>query len=80
MPTVFQLTLRRTLIKAITKHVEAWGKSQQGAARKLGLSQPRLNTLLNGHADAFSLDTLVAIAAKAGLQVRVSAVRRYRTG
>ena len=80
MPTVLQLTLRRTLIKAIAKHVEAWGKSQQAAAKKLGLSQPRLNALLNIHADAFSLDMLVAIAAKAGLQVRVSAVRHYRTG
>lgn len=71
MHTTLQFTLRRAFIKAITKHIEVWAGSQQAVIRKLGLPQPRLNTLLNGHADAFSLDMLVAIAAKAGLQVRV---------
>ncbi len=56
MPAALQLSLRRALIKAITQHVEARSKIEQTAARKLGLSKPRLNTLLKGLADAFSLD------------------------
>lgn len=78
MPTTLQLALRRTLIKAIVRHIETWGKSQAEMAKKLGLTQPRLNLLINGKAQAFSLDALAAVAAKAGLSVRVSAVRKYQ--
>ena len=79
MATALQLNLRRALMKAIANHLETWGKSQQVMAKKLGVSQPRLNVLLKGNVESFSLDTLVAIAAKAGLNVRLSAVRKYKT-
>jgi len=37
----------------------------------LGLTQPRLNALLKGKIGQFSLDTLVNIASRAGLNVRL---------
>jgi len=41
------------------------------AARRLGVTQPRLNNLLRGRVQNFSLDALVDLAAKAGLSVRL---------
>jgi predicted XRE-type DNA-binding protein len=40
------------------------------------MTQPRLNDLLRGRIDKFSLDALVDIATRAGLSVRVKTVRR----
>ena len=47
------------------------GMTQAEAARVLGLTQPRLNALLKGRIGLFSLDALVDIAARAGLDVRL---------
>lgn len=41
------------------------------AARRLGITQPRLNALLKSRIDQFSLDALVNIANRAGLDVRL---------
>ncbi len=38
---------------------------------RLGISQPRLNDLLRGKIANFSLDTLINLAAGAGLSVRL---------
>jgi predicted XRE-type DNA-binding protein len=45
------------------------------AAKKLGLTQPRMNDLLRGRINKFSLDTLMNLATRAGLAVRVEVVR-----
>jgi predicted XRE-type DNA-binding protein len=37
----------------------------------LGLTQPRLNDLMRGRIDKFSLDALVNVAGRAGLAVRL---------
>ena len=47
------------------------GLTQAGAAKILGLTQPRLNALLKGRIGLFSLDALVNIASRAGLNVRL---------
>ncbi len=65
-------------MKAIIARAQGWGPDQEATARKLGLFRPRYSALVNGHVQVFSLDTLVAIAARSGLRVRVSAVRPYR--
>lgn len=49
----------------------ARGMTQREAARQFGLTQPRLNDLLRGKIDKFSLDALVLIATKAGMSVRL---------
>lgn len=48
-----------------------WNVTQAEAARRLGITQPRLNDLLRGKIANFSLDTLIDLAAQAGLSVRL---------
>jgi predicted XRE-type DNA-binding protein len=65
------MRLRSSLMIAISEAVAAWHVTQMEAARRLGVTQPRLNDLLRGHVGKFSLDALVAIAARAGLSVHL---------
>jgi len=65
------MKLRSTLMIAISEAVTAWHLSQTEAARRLNVTQPRLNDLLRGRIAKFSLDTLVALAGRAGLAVRL---------
>lgn len=44
----------------------------------LGITRPRLNRLLKREVGLFGLDSLAAIAARAGLVVRVTVTRPYR--
>ncbi len=44
---------------------------QAEAARRLEVTQPRLSDLLRGRIGSFSLDALILLATRAGLQVRV---------
>jgi predicted XRE-type DNA-binding protein len=66
---------RAQLLTAIRETVEAWGGTQAAAAKRLRLTQPRMNDLLRGRISKFSLDALLDVAARAGLTVRVD-VRR----
>ncbi len=65
------MTMRSNLLIAIERRVRSWKLTQAAAARRLGVTQPRLNDLLQGKIAKFSLDTLVDLAAKAGLSVRI---------
>ncbi len=65
------MTLRSNLMVAIGERVKSWGVTQTEAAGLLGVTQPRLNDLLRGKIQNFSLAALVDLAAKAGLRVRL---------
>ena len=65
------LKLRSELMMRIDDWVKSSGLTQAAAAKVLGLTQPRLNALLKGKIGLFSLDALVNVASKAGLQVRL---------
>jgi len=65
------LKLRSELMTQITDYFATSGLTQADAAKALGLTQPRLNALLKGRIDLFSLDALVNVATKAGLKVRL---------
>jgi len=65
------LKLRSELMMRIDAFFKASGMTQAGAAKALGLTQPRLNALLKGRIHLFSLDALVNIASRAGLSVRL---------
>jgi predicted XRE-type DNA-binding protein len=65
------LKLRSALMMRIEDWVKASGLTQAAAAKVLGLTQPRLNAMLKGRIDLFSLDALVNVASKAGLSVRL---------
>lgn len=65
------MTLRSRLLIAIGQQVRSWNLTQSAAARRLGVTQPRLNDLLRGRINNFSVDTLINIATQAGLSVRL---------
>ncbi len=65
------MTARADLLIAIRERVKAWETPQDEAAARLGLTRPRLNDLLRGKVDKFSLDALVNIASAAGFVLRI---------
>src|ERR1700747_837491 len=65
------LTMRSNVMIAIKAKVQGWNTTQARAARRLGITQPRLNDLLHGKINKFSLDTLLTLAARSGLEVKI---------
>lgn len=72
------LKLRSELMMRIEDAYRKSGLTQADAAKRLGLTQPRLNLLLKGRIDLFSLDALVLIASRAGMSVRLAVKRRMK--
>jgi predicted XRE-type DNA-binding protein len=70
------MTARADLLLAIRERVKAWqatgGLTREEAAARLGLTRPRLNDLMRGKLDKFSLDALVNIAAAAGFRLHIA--------
>jgi predicted XRE-type DNA-binding protein len=64
-------TMRSNVMIAIKEKVLSWNTTQAKAARRLAITQPRLNDLLNGKINRFSLDTLLILATRAGLKVKI---------
>lgn len=62
---------RADLMIAIRGAIDGWNVTQVQAAKKLALTQPRMNDLLRGRINKFSLDMLINLATRAGLSVRV---------
>lgn len=67
---------RAELMIAIREAAARWDLTQAAAAKRLGLTQPRMNDLLRGRINKFSLDALINVASRAGLAVRVQVTRR----
>ncbi len=65
------MRLRSELMIAVQQAVAGWGMTQAEAARRLDVTQPRLNDLLRGRIGNFSLDALILLAGRAGLVVRM---------
>ena len=61
------MTMRSDVMSAIKEKVHGWNTTQARAARRLGITQPRLNDLLHG----FSLDALLILATRAGLKAKI---------
>ena len=65
------LRTRAELMQQIAAIVKANGWTQTEAARRCGVTQPRINDLLRGRISRFSLDALVNIATAIGCRVRI---------
>lgn len=65
------LSARSELMILLRDRVTGWGLTQTQAARRLGLTQPRLNDLMRGKLDKFSLDALVNLIPAAGLTLHM---------
>jgi predicted XRE-type DNA-binding protein len=77
------MTMRSNVMSIINATVRGWDTTQAQAARRLGITQPRLNDLLHGKISKFSLDTLMTLATRAQLKVKIdirSAARRKSHG
>lgn len=66
------LRIRAKLMRVITKQVKGWEVAQKDAAARLHVTQPRLNDLLKGKIDKFSLDALVNMLANANLEIEIT--------
>ena len=66
------LTLRSDLMMKIEELIKESGWTQAEAAKRCGVTQPRINDLLRGRISRFSLDALVNIASALGRKVTVS--------
>lgn len=66
------LKTRAELMQQIAAIVEASGWTQVEAAKRCGVTQPRINDLLRGRVSRFSLDALVNIATALGRRVHVA--------
>lgn len=63
------MKVRAEIMIALQERVRQKTGSQGEKAEQLGITQPRLNDLLRGRIDKFSLDALVNLASLAGLRV-----------
>jgi len=63
------LQLRAELMMALKSHLARSQLTQVEAASLFGVTQPRISDLLRGKINLFSIDTLVNMAATAGMRV-----------
>jgi predicted XRE-type DNA-binding protein len=63
------LLLRSRLMSEVRKAARGLPKAR--AARRLGVTQSRLNDLLRGEIDAFSVDALINMLSEAGMHVEL---------
>lgn len=65
------MKVRSELMMALKDYIEAHRLSQAAAAKVFGVTQPRISDLVRGKINLFGLDTLINMAAAAGLHVQV---------
>jgi predicted XRE-type DNA-binding protein len=69
------LKARSSVMIAVQETVKSWSLTQSAAAKRLGITQPRLNDLLRGQINKFSLDALMNLAAAADVTVKLEVLR-----
>lgn len=69
--TTENLKIRASLMHKLATFIAAEGLTQSEAAKRLGVTQPRISDLTRGKIDLFSIDTLVNMLNAAGLRVDV---------
>jgi predicted XRE-type DNA-binding protein len=69
------MRIRSELMIAVQQAIGAWDVTQAEAAKRLGITQPRLNDLLRGRIQKFSLDALANLAGRADLDLRIEVTR-----
>jgi predicted XRE-type DNA-binding protein len=69
------LLSRTTLMARLTKITNDRGLTQHAAAKLFGITQPRVNLLLNGKIGEFIVDALVNMLGRAGFTVEPRIVK-----
>jgi predicted XRE-type DNA-binding protein len=69
------MKLRSSLMIELKTFIDEAGLSQAQAAKRFGVTQPRISDLMRGKIDLFGLDTLVNMIAAAGMKVELKIAR-----
>ena len=64
------LKIRADLMLNIRRFIQSQGWTQKQAALFFGETQPQISDLMNGDIERFSIDKLVIMLAKAGMDVK----------
>jgi predicted XRE-type DNA-binding protein len=67
-PEARVLLMRAELMIEIKKHIASRGWTQAEAAKRMGITQPRVSKLLKRASDEFSLDMLITLAVRIGIR------------
>jgi predicted XRE-type DNA-binding protein len=65
------MALRAEVMIRMEQFLKAQGWTQAEAAKRLGITQPRVSRLTKGRWQDFSLDMLLTLAARAGLEPKL---------
>ena len=68
------LKIRADLILDLQQYIKQQGWTQEEAAKFFNETQPRISNLMNGDINRFSIDKLVQMIIKAGMQIRVEVI------
>ena len=66
-----ELEIRSTLLRGLEHWLASSGMTQAKAAEMLGITQARVSDIKRGKINQFSLDLLIRLAARAGLQPKL---------
>jgi predicted XRE-type DNA-binding protein len=65
------MKVRSALMTVLTDFILAEGMTQTQAAKRFGVTQPRISDLMRGKIDLFAIDTLVNMLGAAGLHMEM---------
>lgn len=65
------LRIRAELMLKLRGYIEQGNLTQEEAARRMGVTQPRISDLIRGKIERFTIDMLVNMLARVGLQVEI---------
>ena len=68
------LKIRADLILDLQKYIKQQQWTQQEAADFFNETQPRISNLMSGEIERFSIDKLVQMIAKTGMQIKVEVI------
>ncbi len=66
------LRIRARLMMAIKEHIKTEGWTQQEAALRYGVAQPRISEIFKGKIELFTIDKLVNMLGRVGRRVDIT--------
>lgn len=69
------LKLRSSLMMILEEHIRSENWTQAEAAKRFGVTQPRISDLVRGKIDLFGIDTLVTMLSAVGLTLEIQVKR-----
>lgn len=65
------LKIRADLMLTLKQYIQSQGWTQKQAAKFFGETQPRISNLMNGEINRFSIDKLIEMLSRAGMEIKV---------